>query len=166
MGLLILGVTGCTTDMEALQAKQTPASLDPFVAEEITQQDRTSPTKAKSQELFARASDLPTGPQEVIFYSRRQETLSLFSKWSGISRTDLAELNGIADSDKELPVNTPLTISLTADDLDRETRIELTPEMFSDDASPGLPPWLAIAAGEVEAAWRDEAGVKLTDPHK
>ena len=119
MGLLILGVVGCNTDMEALQAKQTPASLDPFVAEEITQLDRTSPTKAKSQELFARASDLPTGPQEVIFYSRRQETLSLFSKWSGISRTDLAELNGIADSDKELPVNTPLTISLTADDLDR-----------------------------------------------
>jgi len=105
--------------MEALQAKQTPASLDPFVADEITQQDRTSPTKAKSQELFARASDLPTGPQEVIFYSRRQETVSLFSKWTGVARTDLADLNGIADSDKELPVNTPLTISLTADDLDR-----------------------------------------------
>jgi LysM repeat protein len=105
--------------METLQAKQTPASLDPFVADEITQQDRTSPTKAKSQELFARASDLPTGPQEVIFYSRRQETLSLFSKWSGVARTGLADLNGISDSDKELPVNTPLTISLTADDLDR-----------------------------------------------
>jgi len=117
--LILLSLAGCDSTNDTLQTHQPPASLDPFVAEEITNLDRPNPTRAKTQELFARASDLPTGPQEVLFYARRQENLDLLSKWSGISRTDLAETNGLPDSDKELPVNTPVTISLTADQLDR-----------------------------------------------
>ena len=115
LGILMEGCTGGTSET----AVQPPASLDPFLAEEMLQKDRPNPRRAKTQELFARASDLPSGPQDVVFYSRREESLSLFSEWSGVARTDLAEKNGLKDSSKELPVNTPLTIPLTADQLDR-----------------------------------------------
>ena len=64
---IFVWLSGCNGNSEVQNGKQTPASLDPFVAEEITQLDRTSPTQAKSQELFARANDLPQGPQDVIF---------------------------------------------------------------------------------------------------
>ncbi len=75
--------------------------------------------RAKSQELFALANALPSGPQDVIFYARRNESLTHYSEWSGLSRTGLAETNQLPDTDKDIPVNTPVTIPMTADQLDR-----------------------------------------------
>jgi LysM repeat protein len=117
---------GCTGDKleENTTDLLTEARLNPLST--TPEDEGMTPSSATNEELFALANEAGDGPQDVVFYSRRNETLSVLAQWSGLTRTILAESNHLKDNSRELPLNTPVTIPLTADQLDRFEHARMT----------------------------------------
>ena len=82
--------------------------------------DRPFDSAPSSQDLFDLAQATPEGPSDVVFYSRRGETLRHYAEWATIDQGAVALRNELPnDGERPLPVGTPVTISLNAEDLDR-----------------------------------------------
>ena len=123
---LCVCISGCAGDEseESTTDLLTEARLDPLTS--TPDDEGVTPVVATNEELFALANEADDGPQDVVFYSRRNETLNVFAQWSGLTRTILAESNHLKDNNRELPLNTPVTIPLTADQLDRFEHARVT----------------------------------------
>lgn len=113
---LALVVMGCGDAEEA--APEAPAAS--LTRQASAPAERPFDSAPSSKELFELAQATPEGPTDVVFYSRRGETLGHYAKWAQREREAIALRNELPDdAERQLPVGTPITISLSAEDLDR-----------------------------------------------
>lgn len=77
-----------------------------------------------SDDLFADARRFDKTPMDVTFYVRRNETVELYSDWSGVPAESIREKSSLSSGDN-LRVGAGVTIPLDAERLDRfETKRE------------------------------------------
>lgn len=75
-------------------------------------------SRGADDDLFDSARLLDKQPVDVTFYVRRNETVDLYAKWSGISLDTIRDKSGLAAGDN-LRVGSAVTIPLDAERLDR-----------------------------------------------
>ncbi|NUN16578.1 MAG: LysM peptidoglycan-binding domain-containing protein [Myxococcales bacterium] len=113
---------GCSSDRHAEQSSDSerlPAvSIVDRIMDHAAGGNSSRDPRAETKErILAEVSNLPAGPIDVTFLVRRDETVALYSDWSGKSADEIARMNGLV-SGESLKIATPITLKLTADELD------------------------------------------------